>query len=247
MNVKTYYEDTHSAAHIKLTTLLLPRRQESAAGNFFQARISGLLHLLTPNAFLCLPLNTVTCPYVSSLLPFAASLTSLSPMGPTRARAVCCTVKSWSRSNLTDSNVQLLQALCSQPGCQTSHQEQHWLACSIYEQVITATSLRAHRTETHRKPSRCAAWSCSPYLIEFVDAGANRSELAVWDTTNCKHPIKDAPIIDLGDKEKAIHHELKQVLQMSPVFLLSSSKHRREKLAATLPPGETCAPETPAF
>lgn len=43
-----------------------------------------------------------------------------------------------------------------------------------------------------------AAWGSSPYLIQFVNAGADGSEFAVRDPTNRKHPIEDAPVIDLG-------------------------------------------------
>lgn len=60
-----------------------------------------------------------------------------------------------------------------------------------------------------------AAQGSSPYLIQFVNAGADRSELAVWDTTNRKHPIKDAPIVDLGEREQVISYELKHASAVS--------------------------------
>lgn len=70
-------------------------------------------------------------------------------------------------------------------------------------------------TDLDRLTGTPEARSSSPYLIQFVNAGADCSELAVWDTTNCKHPIEDAPIVDLGDKEKVIYYELEQTLQVS--------------------------------
>lgn len=70
-------------------------------------------------------------------------------------------------------------------------------------------------TDLDRLTGTPEARSSSPYLIQFVNTGADCSELAVWDTTNCKHPIEDAPIVDLGDNEKVTYDELKQMLQVS--------------------------------
>lgn len=70
-------------------------------------------------------------------------------------------------------------------------------------------------TDLDRLTGTPEAQSSSPYLIQFVNTGADCSELAVWDTTNREHPIEDAPIIDLGDKENVIYYELKQMLQAS--------------------------------
>lgn len=72
---------------------------------------------------------------------------------------------------------------------------------------------------TETPAAAVAAQGSSPYLIQFVNAGADRSELAVWDTANCKHPIKDAPIVDLGEREQVINYERKQMLQLCPVSL----------------------------
>ena len=82
--------------------------------------------------------------------------------------------------------------------------------------------------EGQRLAETPAAAVAAQYLIQFVNAGADRSELAVWDTANCKHPIKDAPIVDLGEREQVINYELQQMLQLCPVSLLSSFKHGRE-------------------
>lgn len=51
-------------------------------------------------------------------------------------------------------------------------------------------------------PAADAAWGSSPYLIQFVHTGADGSEFAVRDSTNCKHPVKDAPVVDLGEREE---------------------------------------------
>lgn len=83
---------------------------------------------------------------------------------------------------------------------------------------------------TETPAAAVAAQGSSPYLIQFVNAGADRSELAVWDTTNCKHPIKDAPIVDLGEREQVINYELKQVFSCVQ-FLSSLVSSMEEKLA----------------
>lgn len=84
---------------------------------------------------------------------------------------------------------------------------------------------------TETPAAAVVAQGSSPYLIQFVNTGADRSELAVWDTANCKHPIKDAPIVDLGEREKVINYELKQMLQLCLVCLLSSFLSMEEKVA----------------
>lgn len=81
-------------------------------------------------------------------------------------------------------------------------------------------------TET---PAAAAAWGSSPYLIQFVNTGADGSEFAVWDPTNCKHPIKDAPVVDLGEREQHIrNYDLKKMLQQCPASFPCSFKHGRE-------------------
>lgn len=66
---------------------------------------------------------------------------------------------------------------------------------SIFQPILTD-----HGSFTETPAAAAAARGSSPYLIQFVNAGADGSESAVWDPTNCKHPIKDAPVIDLGEK-----------------------------------------------
>lgn len=58
--------------------------------------------------------------------------------------------------------------------------------------------LMDHGSFTETPAAADTAWGPSPYLIQFVNAGADGSEFAVWDPTNCKHPIKDAPVVNLG-------------------------------------------------
>lgn len=58
--------------------------------------------------------------------------------------------------------------------------------------------LMDHGSFTETPAAADAAWSSSPYLIQLVNTGADGSEFAVRDPTHCKHPIEDAPVVDLG-------------------------------------------------
>lgn len=89
--------------------------------------------------------------------------------------------------------------------------------------------LMDHGSFTETPAAADAAWGSSPYLIQFVNAGADGSEFAVRDPTNCKHPIKDAPVVDLGEREQHIrNYELKQLFQQCPASLPYSFKHGTE-------------------
>lgn len=66
---------------------------------------------------------------------------------------------------------------------------------SIFQPILTN-----YGSFTETPAAAVAARGSSPYLIQFVNAGADGSEFAVRDPTNCKHPIKDAPVVDLGER-----------------------------------------------
>lgn len=69
----------------------------------------------------------------------------------------------------------------------------NWMLISILQPI-----LMDHGSFTETPAAADAAWSSSPYLIQLVNTGADGSEFAVRDPTHCKHPIEDAPVVDLG-------------------------------------------------
>lgn len=97
---------------------------------------------------------------------------------------------------------------------------------SIFHPVLTDHGKSS--PEGQRLTESPAAQGSSSYLIQFVNAGADCSELAVWDTANRKHPIKDAPIVDLGEKEQVINYELRCLSCVQ--FLSSLASSMEEKL-----------------
>lgn len=75
-------------------------------------------------------------------------------------------------------------------------------------------------SETPAAAAADAAWGPSPYLIQFVNAGADGSEFAVRDPTNRKHPVEDAPVVDLGEGSSTSGIiNSSRVLLRSPVVL----------------------------
>lgn len=84
--------------------------------------------------------------------------------------------------------------------------QNHSVFVSVFQPALTdraESSPEGQRLTGTPSAAALAAQGSSLYLIQLVHAGADRSELAVWDTANCKHPIEDAPIVDLGRGSKS--------------------------------------------
>lgn len=39
--------------------------------------------------------------------------------------------------------------------------------------------------------------SKSPHLVQFIHCRTDGAELVIWDTAHGKHPVEDAPVVDL--------------------------------------------------
>lgn len=76
--------------------------------------------------------------------------------------------------------------------------QNHSVFISIFQPVLTDRAESSPEGQRLAGTPAAAAQGSSSYLIQLVHAGADRPELAVWDTANCKHPVEDAPIVDLG-------------------------------------------------